>query len=241
MLAGMIACAGEGLAGAAVPQRPLFEGTPLAGNAIARTFQRVSLPLPDVRLVDEHGAASLGGLRGRTTILSLWAEWCAPCLVELRDLAAIRRKVASRRFDILALMTSSKKQLDYHAARERLAAMGAGDVPLLIEPNGGKVVLDALSAPPSAAVLAMLPKSFQAHGTLPCNLLVDSSGRVRGRSLGAPNIVVSGGPKPEPGTHTLTEEDKKALLSGDSRTAWATAQGMEFAQALASGLLDRIH
>jgi thiol-disulfide isomerase/thioredoxin len=240
MLAGMIACAGEGLAGAAAPQRPLFEGTPLAGNVIAHTFQRVSLALPAVRLVDERGPISLHKLRGRTTILSLWAEWCAPCLVEMRDLAAIRRKYAGPRFDVVAVLTSSKKQLDYRAARERLATMGAGDVPLLIEPNGGKEVLDALSAPPSAAVLAMLPKSFHAHGTLPCNLLVDSSGRVRGRSLGAPNVVVNGGQKPQPGSHTLTEAEKSALLGEDSRTAWSTPQGMAFVQALASGLLDRI-
>jgi thiol-disulfide isomerase/thioredoxin len=240
MLAGMIACAGEGFAGAALPQRPLFEGTPLAGNAIARTFQRVRLALPAVRLVDARGTASLRGLRGRTTILSLWAEWCAPCLVEMRDLAAIRRKYASNRFDVVALLTYSKKPLDYHAAHERLATMGAGNVPLLIEPNGGAEILSALSSGPTAAVLAALPKSLRPKGTLPCNLLVDSSGRVRGRSLGAPVVAAPAGARPGTGSQSLTEE-QKAVLGGDSRTAWSTAQGAEFARALASGLLDRLH
>ncbi|HEX5182485.1 MAG TPA: TlpA disulfide reductase family protein [Allosphingosinicella sp.] len=239
MLAGMIAFAGEGLAGAAARQRPLFEGTPLAGNAIARTYQRVNLALPAARLVDEHGAASLAGLRGRTTILSLWAEWCAPCLAEMRDLAAIRRKYAGSRFDILAVLTESRKPLDFHGARERLASMGAGNVPLMIEPDGGARMLDGLSAPPPPSVLAMLPKGYHPKGSLPCNLLVDSSGRVRGRSLGAPDVQ-NAGQKPGAGPQTLTEAQEQAMLSGASRTAWSTALGDQFARALASGLLDRI-
>jgi thiol-disulfide isomerase/thioredoxin len=239
MLAGMMALAVEGAAKAAPPPRPLFEGTPLARNSIARTFERVGLALPAVRLLDGHGTASLRGLRGRTTILSLWAEWCAPCLVEMRDLAAVRRKYASNRFDIVALLTYSKRPLDYHGARARLATMGAGNVPLLIEPNGGAEILSALSPGPSAAVLAALPKSLRPKGTLPCNLLVDSSGRVCGRSLGAPVIAAPAGARPGTGSQSLTEE-QRAVLGGDSRTAWSTAEGAEFARALASGLLDRL-
>jgi thiol-disulfide isomerase/thioredoxin len=238
MLAGMIAIAGERMAGAAPPQRPLFEGTPFAGNAVARSFQRMNLALPAVPLLDEHGATSLHKLRGRATILSLWAEWCVPCLIEARDLAVLRRKYANRRFDIVSLLTSSKKPLDYRGAHDRLATMSAGDLPLMIEPNGGAAALAALSPKPSAAMLAVLPPSFRSKGSLPCTLLVDSSGRICGGSLGTP-VLAAPGQEPGGGTKILTEEQKRAL-AGDGRTAWSSGEGDAFVRALASGLLDRI-
>lgn len=236
MLAGLIALAGTRAGGATLLSRPLFVGTPLAGNLMARLFQPIDLTLPAIQVVGEQGATSLRKLRGRTTILTLWAEWCVPCLLEARDLAVLRRKYASRRFDIVPLLTSSKKPLDYPGAQARLATMGAGDLPLLIEPEGGAKILHALSSLPGAA----LPTAPRPNGALPCTLLVDSSGRVRGRSLGAP-IVASAMPEPMAGasSRTLTEEDKKRLLGGDVRTVWTTSQGEAFVRALASGLLDR--
>src|SRR3954465_2905980 len=148
MLAGLVALVGT-RAGAATPAlRPLFAGTPFANNIVARMFQPVDLALPPIALRDEHGAVPLRKLRGRTTILSVWAEWCVPCLLEARDLAALRRKYANGRFEMVSLLTGSQRPLDYRGARERLARMAAGDVPLLIEPNGGKKILSALASRP---------------------------------------------------------------------------------------------
>src|SRR5436305_185343 len=157
MLAGLVALAGTGAARAAPAPRPLFAGTQLSGNFMAWMFQRMDLALPAIPLLGEHGATSLPQLRGRTTLLTLWAEWCAPCLLEARDLAVLRRKYASSRFDIVPLLTSSKKPLDYRGARARLATMGAGDMPLLIEPRGGAKMLEALAAVPRAAPPAGMP------------------------------------------------------------------------------------
>jgi thiol-disulfide isomerase/thioredoxin len=242
MLAGLAALAATRAAGAAPSPRPLFAGTPLAGNFMASMFQRMDLPLPAIPLVGEHGAMSLPQLRGRTTILTLWAEWCAPCLLEARDLAVLRRKYASSRFDIVPLLTSSKKPLDYRGARAKLATMGAGDLPLLIEPNGGAKLLHALAAVPGAAAPAGLPASFGPGGALPCTLLVDPSGRVRGRSLGAP-IVAAAMPPPKAGAgpQTLTEAEKRRMLGGDVHTSWTTSQGEAFVRALASGMLEQTH
>src|SRR4051812_14469909 len=195
MLAGLVALVATRAGAATPPLRPLFAGTPFANNIVARMFQPVDLALPPIALRDEHGAVPLRKLRGRTTILSLWAEWCVPCLLEARDLAALRRKYANGRFDIVPLLTSSKKPLDYRGAHEKLAMMGAGDLPLLIEPDGGKKILAALSPTPAAAGLVGLPASFRSGPALPCTLLVDSSGRVRGRSLGAPVLAAPPGMK----------------------------------------------
>lgn len=148
MLAGLAALAGTRAADAAPSSQRLFDGTPLRNNFMALLFERVSLKLPDIPVVGEHGPVSLSKLRGRTTILSLWAEWCVPCLLEARDLAALRRKYANGRFEIVSLLTSSQRPLDYPGARQRLATMAAGDLPLLIEPNGGKKMLATLSSIP---------------------------------------------------------------------------------------------
>lgn len=240
MLAGLVALARTRGAVAAPSSRGLFDGTPLAGNLMGRLFQQIDLPLPPIRLLGEHGAASLSQLRGRTTILTLWAEWCVPCLLEARDLAALRRKYASSRFDIVPLLTSSKKPLDYPGARARLASMGAGDLPLLIEPDGGAKILHPLSAVAGAAVPTALPGAVPQKGALPCTLLVDSSGRVRGRSLGAPIVAAAmAAPKAGSAPQVLTEEDKKRLLGGEVRTLWTTSQGDAFVRGLASGALEQ--
>lgn len=239
VLGGMVALAAGGISRAEPPKRLLFQGTRFARNPVASRFERVSLSLPAVELLGTHGSVSLRNLRGRTTILALWAEWCAPCLIDSRDLAALRRKYANRRFDIAAVLTYSKKPLDYRGAHDLLTKMNAGDLPLMIEPNGGAAVLGALSTKPSADVLAHLPPSFRPKGTLPCTLLVDSAGRVRGRSVGAP--LVSGGPseKSDAASKVFTEEQKR-VLNGASSTSWSSPQGDAFVRALASGLLDRI-
>jgi len=240
VLGGMVALAAAGGASRASPAwRPLFSGTPFARNPVASRFERVSLPLPAIELLGAHGLVSLPSLRGRTTILALWAEWCAPCLIDARDLAALRRKYANRRFDIVSLLTYSKRPLDYRGAHDLLTKMSASDLPLMIEPNGGAAVLGALSTKPSAEVLAKLPPSFRPKGTLPCTLLVDSSGRVRGRSVGAPFVSGAPGQKTDAASKIFTKEQRE-VLNGATNTSWSTPQGDAFVRALASGLLDRI-
>jgi thiol-disulfide isomerase/thioredoxin len=237
VLGGMAAFVAGGIARAVPAQRPLFQRTPLAANPVARRFDRVDFPLPPIQLLGAHGPVSLRSLRGRTTILALWAEWCAPCLIDLRDFAALRRKYAGRHFDVVSLLTYSKKALDYPGAHDLLTRMNAADLPLMIEPNGGAAVISALSTRPSAAVLAALPPSFRPKGTLPCTLLVDSSGRVRGRSVGAVMEAPDRGSKADAASKILTEHQKQ-VLNGASSTSWSTPQGDAFVRVLASGLLD---
>jgi len=239
VLGGMMAVAAGGIARAVPPRGPFFQGTPFATNPVARRFDRVDIPLPPIQLLGAHGPISLRSLRGRTTILALWAEWCAPCLIDLRDFAALRRKYAGPRFDIVSLLTYSKRPLDYRGARDLLAKMNAADLPLMIEPNGGTAAISALSTRPSAKLLAALPPSFRPKGTLPCTLLVDSSGRIRGRSVGAVMEAADPSQKADPAARILTEHQKQ-VLNGASSTSWSTPAGDAFARALAAGLLDHL-
>jgi thiol-disulfide isomerase/thioredoxin len=238
VLGGIAAVAVSGVARAVPQPRPLFQRTPFATNAVARRFDRVDFPLPPIELLGAHGPVSLRTLRGRTTILALWAEWCAPCLIDLRDFASLRRKYASTRFDIVSLLTYSKRPLDYQGAHDLLAKMSAADLPLMIEPNGGTAAISALSTKPSAAVLAALPPSFRPKGTLPCTLLVDPSGTVRARSVGA--VLQARDPAQKDGTASeILTEHQKRVLNGANNTSWSTPDGEAFVHALASGLLSR--
>lgn len=54
-------------------------------------------PVQDFILTEENGATKkLSDFRGNVVILSFWASWCGPCLVELPTFAEIDRKFHER-------------------------------------------------------------------------------------------------------------------------------------------------
>lgn len=208
----------------------LFAGTPLAQNRVARVFEKVDLPLPPIKVSNGAGRVSLGSLTGKTRIVTLWAEWCAPCLVEARDFAALRRCFAGPTFDIVAVLTGSGEKLDFAGATARLAQARVAGLPLLVEPGGGKRLMLTLS-----------PSPMGDGGSLPCTLLVDSRGRIRGRSRGAPTAALPpGAAVRQPGSYTLTEADKRAMLASDRGTLWQSPDGDVLVAALRDGILDRL-
>lgn len=219
------------VAAAAGPGSPSpFAGTPLATNRIAQLFTGVDLPLPAIKLVSADGVIDLTALQGKTRVVALWAEWCVPCLIEARDFASLQRTYAGPDFEFMSVLTSSAAKLDFPAAHARLQKAGAGGLPLLVEPNGGAQVAKAFSPTPGGVAM-------------PCTLLVDAKGRVRGRALGMPLVdgpesrAVRRGPDGKPLPFVLSEADKRALLVGNVRSVWSTPSGGSFITALRSGAL----
>jgi thiol-disulfide isomerase/thioredoxin len=234
---GAAAAAATGLAAGsaqATPDKPLFVSGPMMGNKLAGLFQVPSAPLtlPDTTLLSAQGPRKLSQLSGRTYIVSLWGEWCAPCLEEATDLAAIARKHAGPSFGVIFVLTSSFKKLDLAGAQAVLAKRGAGDAPLFVEPHGGKTVMDTLAT--HDFIPQMQAALKKASGpSLPCNLLVDRHGAVRGRSFGAPALS----PQHLTMGKALTPADDARLLT--EHTTWATSDGDAFAAALAAGVLEK--
>jgi thiol-disulfide isomerase/thioredoxin len=224
----------------------------MARNPLALLFRAPGRPLtlPDTPLLSAHGSQRLSELRGRTHIVSLWAEWCTPCLQEAPDLAAISRTHSGPSLGVIFVLTSSHKKLDFAAAQAVLAKRGAGDATLLVEPGGQEKVFSALATQDYSEMMRQVNKT-NSGASLPCNLLIDRQGRVRARAFGVGKVMTHSEPmtgtvtsgKTADGTtytvttHTLTPGEKAQVLN--EPTAWASPAGSEFAAALAAGLLEK--
>lgn len=216
------------------PEPRLFAGTPLEKNLLARSFAAVELALPAIKVSNGARRISLSSLSGKTRIVTLWAEWCAPCLVEARDFAELRKRFANANFDIVAVLTDSIAKLDHAGATVRLQKAGAGGLPVLVEEQGENQIMRQLALNPA------VPQAK--FGALPCTLLVDRKGRIRGRAHGAPFApdTQKTGSASEPGSsrvvRELTPAEKASMLDGTVRSSWASPAGEAFVMALRNGL-----
>jgi thiol-disulfide isomerase/thioredoxin len=58
--------------------------------------------VPDFILTDPAGKQKkLSEYRGKVVIVSFWASWCAPCLIELPTFAELEKKYGSRGLEVL--------------------------------------------------------------------------------------------------------------------------------------------
>jgi len=183
----------------AVRAQSVFTGTPLAGNAVARYFEPLPARtvVPDIRLDGDNGSHHhLSELTGKIRLVAIWAEWCAPCLIEAGDLARLYARYGGPNFEVVSVLSDSRQRLDVKGARAVLERTHAQALPLWIEPNGGDVVATALTGARGNSI------------DLPCTLLLDRAGTVRGRATGL------------------------ALASGGHGSIWTTPDADLFIQAL---------
>ncbi len=202
----LVATASAALIAPAAQAQSIFAGTPLATNGVARYFEALppGMRLPEVMLQGDNGSRHhLSELTGKTRLVAIWAEWCAPCLIEAGDLAKLYARYGGPNFEVLSVLSDSRKRLDIKTAREALERTHAQALPLWIEPNGGDMVAAALTGARGATI------------NLPCTLLVDHGGAVRGRMTG---LAMAPGTRPD------------APLTG--RSVWATPDADVFVQTL---------
>jgi thiol-disulfide isomerase/thioredoxin len=195
------------------PLAPLFAGGPLAGNLLAAEFK---VPNPHIvwpkraRLVSPEGkSTTIEAYRGKLLLVALWAEWCTPCLTELPGIAYHARKSNNDRFAIVPILTASQNFETPREAAPFLEKIGAMGLPTLADgSNDG----DEL-----ARTLAQDPEYPSARGALPCMLIVDPAGEIRGRAIGGQLV-------------TTQDLNQKYNL-------WSTSVSVEFIAALATGQL----
>lgn len=60
--------------------------------------------VPDLTLVDVEGKSQkLSDYKGQVVLVTFWAQWCAPCLVELPTFAELHQKYDQKGFKVLAV------------------------------------------------------------------------------------------------------------------------------------------
>ena len=60
----------------------------------------------------DENARTIAELKGRTTLFNLWATWCAPCRVEMPDLAGLQRERGSEDFQVVAVSIDNRDTAD---------------------------------------------------------------------------------------------------------------------------------
>lgn len=194
---------GKGRAPAPEPVRLFTEG-PLARNQVAIEFEVPNPPLVWPKNVRLNGIGrertSIEAFRGKTLLVSLWAEWCTPCLIEMPGFAELDRRLRSDTFQILPILTSSLSFTRPEDAVPVMEKLNAKSLPLLMD--GSDRLVSALARSPTAR-----------SGALPCNLIIDPAGNIRGRQIGSGRVEVE----------------------GQKYSVYATTIALQFATALANG------
>lgn len=216
-----------GLAGAAVsraawaddkPASPIAHGA-LADNSLAQAFEPFDKPLPDVAVWGPDGEMPLAELiKGRTILMPLWAEWCAPCMQEIPDFARLQQAHGNEKFAIIPVLTATQKQLDPASLGTLLGYMHASALRPLIEHKRGN----------------MLARTMGKRGNtyvLPCNLLIGPDGRTVGREIG--RLTNTDDNDPAKTYHDAVNR----TATGASQSRWGQEDGEAFARLMAAGFL----
>lgn len=195
---------------------PIARGV-LAQNALALTFVAAPSQLPPVRIDAQDGTREVREfLAGRSIIMPVWAEWCAPCLAELGDFARLQQKYGNEKFAILPILSGTQKRMTLEVIASLFTYLRASVFKPLMEHGLG-----------SKLVNAMARQGRQL--SLPCNLLIAPDATVVARVFGLQ------------GHDGESEGEKPNLIAraeaGQVLSYWGKPEGDEFAQAIANGFL----
>ncbi len=144
------------------PRKPRAAGAGLPGLS---GMQRVDgAAVPDIRFTTADGTVhTLADYAGQGVVLNLWATWCVPCVAEMPALDALARLVAR---DGVAVLTLSSDRGGAPPVERFYREKGIQTLPVLLDQRG-----DAA-------------RTLGARG-IPTTLLIDRSGKERGRLEGA--------------------------------------------------------
>jgi len=169
--------------------QPAFPTGPLAAG-VGRGFRAPASESrwpQDVPLIGPDGPVSSASWRGKTMLVALWAEWCAPCLAEMPSLSRLNRAYANARFEILPIATGTHALRTCREAQERLRRLNGVELPTLLDGSPRRdALMNTLShfLPPPDFKLP--PGATLSGGILPCLVVVDPRGGLRGRYQGGP-------------------------------------------------------
>jgi thiol-disulfide isomerase/thioredoxin len=191
----------------------------LAANSLAQNFEAVTTRLPDVDVWGPKGTQDISELKGKTILMPLWAEWCAPCMSELPDFARLQQKYGNDKFAIIPILTDTKKKFTPELLSAIFRSMHCEVFEPLIENHLGSRLMQSMA------------QIKQNQTALPCNLLLAPDGHVVAREMG--RIANS-----DDATPAKTYAETLARVDADAvQSRWGQADGDQFAKAMAEGFL----
>ena len=204
------------------PASPIAHGV-LAENSLAQKFESASTEFPSVELWGPNGKRDIGDfladLKGRTILMPLWAEWCAPCMSEIPDFARLQQKYGNDKFSIIPVLTATRKKFTPEILGAILKDMRAGVFEPLIENHLGDRLMDRMA------------KISSRETALPCNLLIAPNGHIVAREIGRLENSDDANP-----AKTWSEVVNRTG-TGAVQSRWGQADGAAFAAAMADGFL----
>ncbi|MGK9169649.1 TlpA family protein disulfide reductase [Inquilinus limosus] len=121
------------------------------------------VPVPAFGFTDTDGSPlNLGGFRGRTVLLNIWATWCAPCRKEMPSLDRLQAEMGGPDLQVVAL-SIDRGGLD--PVRAFFGEVGLKHLAVYLDP-------------PNASTRALTIVG------IPTTLLIDGEGREVGRATG---------------------------------------------------------
>ncbi|QKI90089.1 TlpA disulfide reductase family protein [Thiomicrorhabdus xiamenensis] len=105
-----------------------------------------NLPLKLVSLQGE--TVDLQRLKGKVVLLNFWASWCPPCVHEMPSMAALKKQLKNRPFEILAVNLGEDRETVQAFNRQHQL-----NFPVLLDPEGKAVKDWKVFAYPSSYVI----------------------------------------------------------------------------------------
>jgi thiol-disulfide isomerase/thioredoxin len=200
------------------PPSPIAHGV-LADNVLAQAFEPYDTQLPSMYLWTlDNKRKPIEELKGRTIVMSLWAEWCAPCIAELPDFARLQRKYGNDKFAIVPVLTGTEKKFTPETLAKILGMMKCDVFEPLIENNLGNRLIRTMAR-------------RRGGSAIPCNLLITPEFKVVAREIGG-----FGNAEDENPAKTYAEALNRTA-TGAVQSAWGLKDGEDFAKAMAEGFL----
>lgn len=124
----------------------------------ARADQAVSFELADL----DGNLTSLASYRGKVVLLNFWATWCVPCVTEMPSMERLYRQLRDDGFAMVGIDLMEDPKTVANFVRDRVNV----SYDILIDESGG------------------VTRTYAAT-SLPTSYLIDRSGRIVGRIIGA--------------------------------------------------------
>jgi thiol-disulfide isomerase/thioredoxin len=136
-------------------------GAPVSSTPRVTSRAEIGKPLPALTLKDFGGATwTLASFQGKTTLINVWATWCAPCQKELPHLQKLYEKIKDQS-DLQVVTLNVDEEIDR------------------VQPYLRKNKYTFPVLPARTYVHALLPNL-----SIPRNWIVDKAGLMREESIG---------------------------------------------------------